>query len=152
MNIPHIAPLVPRIILTAAKLVAHIPEDFSTNATIVMIQKAGGRPNFVGGSHMRSRNWSPSAYVRPDLRDTLEKMTRCSRANPSLLVSPCSLNPRLSNFLLHSKGFLCQREREPDIVEDRLESKRPSFARVAILQPRDHLPLHVFCPASAALT
>ena len=32
MNVPHIAPLVLRIILRAAKLLAHIPEDFSTNA------------------------------------------------------------------------------------------------------------------------
>ena len=53
---------------------------------------------FVGGSHMRSRNWSPSAYVRPDLRDTLEKMTCCSRANPSLLVSPVLVEPKVEQL------------------------------------------------------
>ena len=87
----------------------------------------------------------------PDLLATLEKVARCSRSNPLHQISPCFWGPNLSNLLVYSLGFA---EWNWNSATERTgwESKRPGFGYVAILQPREHLPLHVVSPSSVAST
>ena len=87
----------------------------------------------------------------PDLRATLEKMRRCSRSNPSLLVPPVLEEPKFEQLppafagLLQSGTRTRHRRKPIGSQSDQL------VRRVAILQPRDHLLLAV-SPASAAST
>ena len=80
---------------------------------------------------------SPCSRPCPDLRATLEKLARCVRSNPSQHVSPCFVDPNLSNLLQCSPGFaewkLAGRQSDQVTCKSRLSNHATTLLRMLFL-------------------